>query len=238
MKYRGFNITSCTDNSIERQDENGNEEICKGYYCQIYSVDDDLYANEIDSFCLAVGHEIEDLSDDSLNKGIKTQIDFLYDNYIENKAGLNAKRIHELLGRAVGWISEMESGCDLYNTLSEVIGMTDIEMHRLGFSSLSEFFNKDGFAQTIADYLIEEGTEMTLSGNYHFEFREINKKFGVNLPEDKELLDKLTEQLTCGENSLVVSYLNMDTDIDLNFYTLYCPNVPEEECSQAFTQSM
>ena len=102
MKYRGFNITSCTDNSIERQDENGNEEICKGYYCQIYSVDDDLYANEIDSFYLAVGHEIEDLSDDSLNKGIKTQIDFLYDNYIENKAGLNAKRIHELLGRAVG----------------------------------------------------------------------------------------------------------------------------------------
>ena len=238
MKYRGFNITSCTDNEISRHDGNGNEQICKGYYCQIYSVDDDMYANEIDSFCLAVGHEIDDMSDSSLNKGIKTQIDFLYENYIENKAGLNAKRMNDLLGRAVSWISEMESGSELYNTLSEVIGMTDIEMHRLGFGSLSEFFDKDCFAQTIADYLVEEGTEMTLSGNYHFKFSDINRKFGTSLPQDKEMLDKIAEQLTSGEYSLVVSELNTDTDIDLTFYTLYCPNVPEEECSQAFTQSM
>lgn len=238
MKYRGFNITSCTDNEISRHDKNGNEQICKGYYCQIYSVDDDMYANELDSFCLAVGHEIEDMSDSSLTKGIKTQIDFLYENYVENKACLNAKRLNDLLGRTVEWISEMESGSDLYNTLSEVIGMTDIEMHRLGFSSLSEFFDKDGFAQTIADYLVEEGTEMTLSGNYHFEFNDINRKFGTSLPNDTEMLDKIAEQLTSGDYSLVVSELNTDEDIDLTFYTLYCPNVPEDECSQAFTQSM
>lgn len=238
MKYRGFNITSCTDNTILRQDDEGNEHLCNGYYCQVYSADDDMYANQIDDFCLAVGHEIEDMSYNSLNQGIAKQIDGMYKIYVEDKASSNAKRTHELLGRAIGWISEMESGCDLYNTLSEVIGMTDIEMHRLGFSSLSGHFDKDGFAQTIADYLIEEGTEMTLSGNYHFEFREINKRFGTNLPEDKEMLDKITEQLTSGENSLVVSDLNTDTDIDLNFYTLYCPNVSEEECTQAFTQSM
>ena len=238
MKYRGFKITSCTDNEISRHDENGNEQICKGYYCQIYSVDNDMYANEIDSFCLAVGHEIEDMSDSSLNKGIKTQIDFLYENYIENKAGINAKRLNDLLGRTVEWISENESGSELYNTLSEVIGMTDIEMHRLGFSSLSEFFDNNGFAQTIADYLVEEGTEMTLSGNYHFKFSDINRKFGTSLPNDTEMLDKIAEQLTSGDYSLVVSELNTDTDIDLTFYTLYCPNVPEEECSQAFTQSM
>ena len=238
MKYRGFNITSCTDNGITRQDENGNEQICKGYYCQIYTVDDDLYANQIDDFCLAVGHEIEDMSDSSLNKGIKTQIDCMYEDYIEDMADRNAKRIHNLLGRAVSWISEMESGSYLYNTLSEVIGMTDIEMHRLGFSSLSEFFDKDGFAQTIADYLIEEGTERTHSGNYRFKFSEINRKFGTSLPQDTEMLGKIAEQLTSGENSLVVSELNTDTDIDLTFYTLYCPNVSEEDCSQVFTQTM
>ena len=101
MKYRGFKITSRTDNVITRQDENGNEQICMGYYCQIYSVDDDLYANQIDDFCLAVGHEIEDMSNISLNKGIKAQIDFMYENYVEDKAGRNVKRINDLLGRAV-----------------------------------------------------------------------------------------------------------------------------------------
>lgn len=238
MKYRGFNITSCVDYHVEHEDENGIDQICNGYYCQVYSVDDDQYATQIDDFFLAEGYEIESLSEDALCQGIAKRVDEMFNLYSSAKETENVKRTKELLGRTVGWISEMESGRDLYNTLTEVIGMTDIEMHRLGFSSLSEYFNKDGFAQTIADYLIEEGTEQTLSGNYHFEFSEINRRFGVNLPEDKELLDKLTEQLTSGENSLVVSDLNTDTDIDLNFYTLYCPNVSEEECSQAFTQSM
>ncbi len=196
-----------------------------------------MYTNQLDDFCLAVGHEIEDMSDSSLNTGIAKQIDSMYDTYISEKNAINSERNFELLGRTLCWIGEMESGSDLYNTLSEVIGMSDVEMHRIGFNSLSKYFNKDGFAQTIADYLIEEGTEMTLSGNYHFEFSEINSRFGINLPEDKELLDKIAEQLTSGENSLVVSDFNMDTDIDLNFYTLYCPNVTEE-CSQAFTQTM
>lgn len=238
MKYRGFIITSCTDNSIIRQDDEGNEHLCNGYYCQIYSADDDMYANQIDDFCLAVGHEIEDMSDSSLNQGIVKLIDGMYESYVDAKASLNGKRTEELLGRALCWIGEMESGSDLYNTLSEVIGMTDIEMHRLGFSSLSEHFDKNGFAQTVADYLIETGTELTQSGNYHFDFNDINERFGVNLPEDTELLGKLTEQLTSGENSLVVSDINMDTDIDLNFYTQYCPNVIDEDCSEAFTQTM
>ncbi|MBR6509677.1 MAG: hypothetical protein IKT38_03630 [Clostridia bacterium] len=238
MKYRGFIITSCTDNSILRQDDSGNEQLCNGYYCQVYSADDDMYANQIDDFCLAVGHEIEDMSDSSLNRGIVKQIDGMYESYVDTKVSLNVKRTEELLGRALCWIGEMESGSDLYNTLSEVIGMTDIEMHRLGFCSLSEHFDKNGFAQTIADYFIETGTELTQSGNYHFEFSEINERFGVNLPHDTELLGKLTEQLTSGENSLVVSDLNMDTDIDINFYTLYCPNVIEEDCSEGFIQSM
>lgn len=197
-----------------------------------------MYANQIDDFCLAAGHEIEDMSDSSLNQGIAKQIDDMYDTYISEKNSINSERNFELLGRALYWISEMESGSDLYNTLSEIIGMSDVEMHRLGFNSLSKYFDKDSFAQTIADHLIEMGTEKTQSGNYHFEFSDINQRFGVNLPDDKELLGKLIERLTSGENSLVVSDLNTDTDIDLNFYTLYCPNVPEEECSQVFTQSM
>ena len=54
MRYRGFEITSTADYGITRIDKvTGENETCKGYYCEIYSADDDNYANLFDSFCLA-----------------------------------------------------------------------------------------------------------------------------------------------------------------------------------------
>lgn len=38
MRYRGFIITSCFDSGIERYNrETGKDELCKGYYCQVYA---------------------------------------------------------------------------------------------------------------------------------------------------------------------------------------------------------
>ena len=51
---------------------NGNEIICEGYYCQVFSDSD--CTNEIDSFCLAEGFEITDLSDEALAAGIKSYL--------------------------------------------------------------------------------------------------------------------------------------------------------------------
>lgn len=46
--------------------------LCEGYYCQVFSDSD--CTNEIDSFCLAEGVEITDLSDEAVAAGIKSYL--------------------------------------------------------------------------------------------------------------------------------------------------------------------
>ncbi len=62
-------VTYCLDKGIERENpQTGEKEICEGYFCQVYS--DENLEIETDYFCLAVGYEIKNLSDDELNRGI------------------------------------------------------------------------------------------------------------------------------------------------------------------------
>ena len=76
MRYRGFIITCCFDGGIERYNrETGKDEPCQGYYCQVYAGNDDMYSEQLDDFCLAAGHEIEDLSDAALKDGICKYVD-------------------------------------------------------------------------------------------------------------------------------------------------------------------
>ena len=197
MRYRGFIITSTPDSGIERYDRESSQDVlCNGYYCQIYDGDDDQYANQLDDFCIAEGHEIKDCSYGELERGIARYVDDHYDDLVEEQQYYFAKRQSELIGRLVCWIGETESGEELYHTLSEVVGMKDDEIRAAGFTSLVPYFNREGYAQTIAEYLIDEGTNDTYSGNLHVPFSEINKRYGVNLPTDKEMLDLIREGLT------------------------------------------
>lgn len=61
-------MTSCPDNCIEREDDHGNPIICSGYYCEVYR--DASYEDQCDYFCLAVGLDIPDNSEESLRLGI------------------------------------------------------------------------------------------------------------------------------------------------------------------------
>lgn len=69
MYVGGYYVTAIDDNGIERTDENGNQVICEGFYCQVY--DNEELKNELDNFCLAVGYEIPDKSEASLEAGIR-----------------------------------------------------------------------------------------------------------------------------------------------------------------------
>lgn len=74
-------------------------------------------------------------------------------------------------------------------------------------------------AYSIADYMVDVGTEKTMSGNYHFEFEEINSKFGTNFPEDVDLLNAVVDAAYDREE---VSELLTDEDFDFMFYLDYC----------------
>ena len=239
MRYRGFEITSTPDYAITRQNrETGMNETCKGYYCRLYDADDENYINLFDEFCLAEGYEIPDSSYSSLLAGIAKYVDGCYDTLVSAKWDMQSNRAYELLGRAMCWVGENESGSELYNTFSEVFGMKDEEIRDMGFTSLVTYFDRDRYAQTIANYLIDEGTRDTVSGNLHIPFSEINEHFAVSLPSDNELLEKIKDQLGSSE---IVSDLHTDEDFDLMFFTVFCPNHEErfaEESEDAPTLTM
>ena len=181
-------------------------------------------------FTLAEGFDIRDCSNRELVKGIIEYVNEFYEDMRDGKGNILVDRKNDLLGKVICWIGESESGVELYHTLSEVIGMKDDEIREAGFTSLVPFFNREAYAQTIAEYLIDEGTEGTFSGNLHIPFSEINERYAVNLPADKEMLDLIRDALL--EHSDIISDLETNEDFDMMFYTMYCPNVDDEDIGQ------
>jgi len=50
------------------------------------------------------------------------------------------ERLKQILGKALDWIGENESGYDLYETFADVIGMSNDEIEAMSYTSLREFF--------------------------------------------------------------------------------------------------
>ena len=94
MRYRGFEITSCPDSGVERYNSaESRDEICEGFFCEIYPAGDDPYANQLDTFCLAEGYEIPDTSDAALTAGIIKHVDENYYELLESKNEVKRKRV-------------------------------------------------------------------------------------------------------------------------------------------------
>lgn len=227
MRYRGFEITSCPDSGVERYNEiTRRTEICPGFFCEVYPAGDDQYANRLDYFCIAEGYEIEDTSDESLTNGIMQYVDANFISLFESKNEVDKSRTEELVGRLVCWLGENESGEELYNTLSDVIGMTDQEINAVGFSSLVPYFNRERYAKTIAEWIIDDGTDSTLTGSWIVPYGNIRYHFGVNLETDTELREMVSRELY--NSSDAVADFCMESDkVCLDFNYAYCPHVPK-----------
>lgn len=78
-------------------------------------------------------------------------------------------------------------------------------------------------AKEIAVQLIRSGMENTTTGNWIFSFEEINEKYGTNLPEDQELLNRISRQLYDRSDSVADFCISGD-GVDLDFYYDQCPN--------------
>lgn len=72
-RYGNVYVSLCVDDGIERTNpETGEDEICSGYYCQVYS--DPFMNNELDYFCIAIGHELADDTSESIENAIKDNL--------------------------------------------------------------------------------------------------------------------------------------------------------------------
>lgn len=210
MRYRGFNI-NCTP-------------LDKDVLCEVFA-GNDAYENLLFEFMLYPGITISDDSKEAIENGVIKYVNEYYDTISERRDDDLSNRNATLLGRLVCWIGEFQSGEELYDTLSSDIGLTDNEIRELGFTSLSPYFDREDYAQTIAEYMTDAGCAFTHSGNWHFDFSEINKAFGVSLPSDKEMLDAIVDAF----DRNVVSDIDTTEDFDLMLYLAYCPNADEDE---------
>lgn len=206
MRYRGF--------VVEYQMLGKGEK----YYCAVYASDDDYRKNALLEFT----DDAEGLG--SVEGQIMNTVDEFYDDLVSTQRCNEQERYQELLGRAVTVIAEEQSARELYQTLTDNIGLTDDEIRKIGFTNLAPFFDRDGYAQTIAEYITDHGTAETMSGNFVIPFSEIHKRFGVNLLIDEEMLNKIIDSF----DSEVVSDIDADRgEFDLMFYKDYCPNYYE-----------
>ena len=204
MIYRGYNIR--TVDAIDLQRHNYNEhktDFCDGVYIELYDQADDGLTERIGDTTFAVGYEIPDLREETVEKAIREYVDdhILGLDCVRNE--VIAERKNHLVGRLVSWIGEEQSGAELYNTLSEYIGMNDEEIRQCGFKSLVPCFDREAYAQTL-------------------------ERFGVNLSEDTEMVDMITEELY--KKADILSEIGVYCDeFDLTFYLNYCPYVDKEE---------
>jgi hypothetical protein len=111
---------------------------------------------------------------------------------------------------------------ELYDLLSENVGTTDDEIRACGFQSLASHFDRGAYAQTIAEHMIQVGTEYTTTGNWHFDFDTIGARFGVDLTRDAEMVSLIEDALY--DKGEILSQIDIyDNEFDLMFYLNYCP---------------
>lgn len=137
MIYRNFNIKATPAIDLQRYNYSKNAmDLCNGFYCEIYRVDDDELLERLDDFTLAEGYEISKATSENCDLAIIDYVDnnFWYLDSIRNAVAEDRK--NDLIGRLISWIGEDQNGAELYDTLKSFVGMTDDEIRQSGFKSL------------------------------------------------------------------------------------------------------
>lgn len=81
-------------------------------------------------------------------------------------------------------------------------------------------------ARGIADFMVDYGTQHTTTGNMHFDYEEINKMFGVNLPEDDRMLSEIENEVWL-HHAEKIAELELSEDFDFLFWLDFCPMAEE-----------
>lgn len=82
-------------------------------------------------------------------------------------------------------------------------------------------------AEKIVEYMVEEGTRETSTGNWVFYYSELNERFSVNLRNDNILLIEIIAALF--EHHSIIDF-DVDSDeecIDIIFGLSYCDNLED-----------
>ena len=229
MRYRGFELTAIPTRGTERvQTRSSGKELCKGFFCEVYDPRDMDQVNMLDFFSLAEGYDIPDSSLESMNTGMRRYVDEHFAELVAASLDVDRERKDLLIGRFITWLGEYERGAELYSTLKEQIGMDDDEIRAAGFTSLVPYFAQEQYAQTIAEHIIDLGTENTTTGSWEVGFAYLNDRYGVDLPNNQHLMDLIGDHLE-SHPDLVEGYDIDEIQFDVRFKSACCPYVDDDE---------
>lgn len=235
MQYRGFNIFTSAPTTVDRWSIEARSLLpYPGVLCEVYDKYDDGQAECLEAFSLALGPDITSFHSDVIEQAIRDHID-TYNLYLnrERSDALADRRI-ALVGRLAARLGENLEPGELYDLLSENVGMTDEEIRACGFASLAPYFDRAAYAQTIAEYMIHIGTENTTTGNWHFGFDTISQRFGVDLKNDPEMVELIESELY--KQGDILSQIDIyDDDFDLMFFLCHCPFSDRDEEQESIT---
>ena len=76
IEYRGFHIDHSVPTVVDRWNPATRKvEPCVGYQCEVYDVRDRDRNDCLETFPLAVGHELKDISTENVERAIRNHID-------------------------------------------------------------------------------------------------------------------------------------------------------------------
>lgn len=230
MRYRGFELYAAPTRGSERvQTQASGTEMCKGFFCEVYDPRDVDLANMLDFFSLAEGYDIQDSSPESVNTGMRKYVDEHFAELVAAKLDVERERKDLLIGRFITWLGETERGAQLYSTLTEQIGMDDDEIRAAGFTSLVPYFDQEMYARTIAEHIIDLGSENTTTGSWEVGFAYLSDRYGIDLPNDQHLMDLIRGHLDSGYPDLVECCDCDDIQFNVRLKIACCPYVDDAD---------
>lgn len=157
---------------------------------------------------------------------------------------MTEKRKETLLYKALCYISHIESDYGLYDCLHNFVGMTNAEIEEVGYD-LAEHYQKDTpeqmaaarnqryspleelalQAQRAVEFIIQEGTENTTSGNWILSFDELEQQSGLSMKSP--FFQQLIGNMLC-ERPEVADLSIEDNGFDVTYYLDFCRNFEQE----------
>lgn len=220
FRYRGYRILASTKHDVVRT--MGEKTVnAKGVIVYIFYSSRGSYEKMLMLIEMAVGYELQNDSDAEIKKKVIMYIDAHIDELRRLAMNFERARNHLILKRALSSYDNYECGKELYRLFRESFEMTDADIAEQGFVELVPYFNKETYADTIAGYMTDIGTEKTETGGYFFKFSEISRKFGLALPGDNMMLERIKNAF----NKSIVKYVDTSSGFYLTFNEEYCPHI-------------
>ena len=222
FRYRGYRILASTKHDVVRT--MGEKTVnAKGVIVYIFYSSRGSYEKMLMLIEMAVGYELQNDSDAEIKKKVIMYIDAHIDELRRLAMNFERARNHLILKRALSSYDNYECGKELYRLFRESFEMTDADIAEQGFVELVPYFNKETYAVTIAVYMTDIGSEKTETGGYFFKFSEISRKFGLALPGDNMMLERIKNAF----NKSIVKYVDTSSGFYLTFNEEYCPHISD-----------